>query len=98
MQEKIRAHVLVFGKVQGVFYRQGAKEKAKDLGVFGWVKNLNDGSVEAVFEGEKESVKKMLQWAKTGTFSSAVKDIKMEFAPYKGEFLNFEIKHDSHKK
>lgn len=50
--------------------------------------------MEAVFEGDKESIGKILQWVKKGTVSADVKDIKMEFEPYKGEFLSFEIKND----
>jgi len=61
MNEKVRAHVIVSGRVQGVFFRAETKEKAKELGVFGWVKNLSEGRVEAVFEGERATVEEIGQ-------------------------------------
>jgi acylphosphatase len=94
MGEKIRAHILVSGRVQGVFYREGAKEKAKELGIFGWIKNLRGGMVEAVFEGEKENVEKILQWARKGTFAADVQDMKINIENYTGEFSGFEIRYD----
>jgi acylphosphatase len=57
---KVRAHVLVSGKVQGVFFRQKTQRQALSFGVTGWVRNLPDGRVEAVFEGEEEAVKALV--------------------------------------
>jgi acylphosphatase len=94
MEKKTRIHVFVSGRVQGVFYRQGAKKKADNLGVFGWIKNLEDGSVEAIIEGGEESVEKMLQWAKKGTFAADVREIKINPEPYLAEFFNFEIRYN----
>ena len=62
----VRAHVYVSGRVQGVFFRQNAKQKASSLGLVGWVRNLPDGRVEAVFEGDPVAVKKMVHWCHTG--------------------------------
>jgi len=54
---KVRAHIIVSGRVQGIFFRSETKHKAKKHGVEGWVRNLRDGGVEAVFEGEEKTVK-----------------------------------------
>jgi acylphosphatase len=59
---KVRAHVLVSGKVQGVFFRQKTQRQAQSFGVTGWVRNLPDGRVEAVFEGEEEAVKALVDY------------------------------------
>ena len=57
-----RVHVLVSGKVQGVFFRSSTKNMAEELGLSGWVRNLADGRVEALFEGKKEVVETMIEW------------------------------------
>jgi len=59
---KVRAHVLVSGKVQGVFFRQNTRRKAKARGVTGWVRNTIDGNVEAVFEGEEQAVNELVDF------------------------------------
>lgn len=63
----VRAHVRVSGKVQGVFYRDTTKKEADKRGVRGWVRNLKDGRVEAVFEGASESVEAMVAWCRIGS-------------------------------
>ena len=68
MDKKVRAHIFVSGRVQGVFFREKARQKAQSLGVNGWIQNLADGRVEAVFEGEGEKVEKMVKWSKRGPF------------------------------
>ncbi|MBZ9578564.1 acylphosphatase [Patescibacteria group bacterium] len=88
-----RAHIFVSGRVQGVFFRENTREKAEELGVFGWVKNLADGRVEAVFEGEKEKVESLIEWAKKGPEIARVNDIDVEWQEYKGEFKNFDIRY-----
>lgn len=60
-----KAHLFIEGKVQGVFFRASAKEQADKLGLNGWVRNLSDGSVEIQVEGEKETLKRFLEWCKT---------------------------------
>jgi acylphosphatase len=88
----IRKYVLVSGKVQGVFFRSSVKKKADELHLTGWVRNLNDGSVEAVFEGEQEKVEKMVRWCGKGPIHAVVNDIKVSSERYEGEFDNFSIR------
>lgn len=92
MSEKIRAHIFVSGRVQGVFFREKTKQKAEKLGVFGWVKNLSDSRVEAVFEGDKQQVEEMVIWAGKGPFWAKVNDLDITWDKYRGEFNFFEIK------
>jgi acylphosphatase len=89
-----RAHVLVYGRVQGVFFRQNTQKLAQKLGLVGWVKNREDGGVEAVFEGEKEKVEKMIEWMKKGPPLARVEKVNVFWEEFKGEFKNFEIKYD----
>ena len=91
---KVRAHIFVSGFVQGVFFRSNTKAKAKEFGVLGWVRNLPDGRVEAVFEGEKEDVEKMIEWTRRGPVYSKVEDVEVEWEEYRGEFDDFEIRYD----
>ena len=93
MDEKIRAHIFIQGMVQGVFFRAKTRQKAKELRLTGWVKNLPDGRVEAVFEGEKEKVEQMIEWTQKGPLFSRVDDVKVDFEEYKGGFENFEIRY-----
>jgi acylphosphatase len=74
-QKLYRAHVYISGRVQGVGYRMTTVQKAKQAGVNGWVKNLADGRVEAVFEGEQEAVQQMVQWCHLGPRSAQVEDV-----------------------
>jgi len=90
--EKVRAHIIVSGKVQGVGYRNNTFKQAKKIGVNGWIRNLEDGRVEAVFEGEKQEVEKIVNWAKRGPLSTNISDFKIEWQEPKEEFKNFEIK------
>jgi len=94
MAEKVRVHILIKGLVQGVFFRQTTQQMAEILGLKGWVRNTLDGKVEAVFEGEKDKVEKMLDWAKKGPPSARVDGIDVKWEEYKGEFKNFEIRRD----
>jgi acylphosphatase len=68
-------HLLIRGRVQGVFYRASARDKARALGLTGWVKNLEDGSVEAMASGDAEVLKEFGQWCKTGPSGAAVSDV-----------------------
>ena len=72
----MKIKVLISGKVQGVFYRAHARKKAKKLGLKGWVRNTNDGKVEAVFEGPKDKVKKMVEWCWKGSPLSKVEKVE----------------------
>lgn len=77
MPELIRAHVFVSGMVQGVFFRHRAREKADARGVAGWVRNLPDGRVEAVFEGPEGAVKDLVSWCRTGPDWARVDDVEV---------------------
>lgn len=90
---KARAHVFVSGRVQGVFFRATTRKKAQNLGVNGWVKNRDDGRVEAVFEGEKEKVEKMIDFCHEGSPSAEVSDVEVEREDYQDEFSEFEIRY-----
>jgi len=93
MNQKIRAHVFVRGKVQGVFFRANTRNKAQELGITGWVRNLPDGRVEAIFEGEKQKVEEIIEWTKRGSPIARVEGVEVEFEEYKGEFNDFEIRY-----
>ncbi len=92
--EKIRAHIFVSGRVQGVFYRESCRKKSLSLGVSGWVKNLKDGRVEAVFEGEKGNVEKMVNWCRKGPIWAKVDSFDIIWEDYKSEFSEFETRYD----
>jgi len=92
--DKARVHIYVAGKVQNVFYRNFIKRKASTLNVTGWVKNISDGRVEAVLEGEKDKIEELVNWAKKGPMFAKVDEIEVISEEYKGEFDNFEIRCD----
>lgn len=89
----VRAHVIIRGMVQGVFFRAYTREWAKELGVKGWVRNLPDGSVEAVFEGEEGRVKELIERCRKGPPLAVVEDVQVRWEKYKGEFDDFEIRY-----
>jgi acylphosphatase len=80
-----RAKVVVHGMVQGVFFRAEARDRARTLGVGGWVRNAPDGSVEAVFEGEAERVESMVDWCSRGPSGARVDDVDVTWAEPRGE-------------
>ena len=88
---KQRVRVFVKGKVQGVFFRQALKVKAIQNGVFGWVKNLTDGRVEAVLEGDDEKVNILVEWCHGGPANARVEDVDIRNEKYKNEFSKFEV-------
>jgi acylphosphatase len=73
----VRVHVLVSGRVQGVFFRRVASEQARGLGLAGWVRNRSDGRVEAVFEGTQDAVDRMVSWCHEGTPWSKVDRVEV---------------------
>jgi acylphosphatase len=75
MSDRIRAHVYVSGRVQGVFYRATTRDTARDRGVDGWVRNRDDGRVEAVFEGPESAVEELIDWCHTGSPAAEVDDV-----------------------
>jgi len=91
-----RAHVLIKGRVQGVYFRSYTRSEAERLSLNGWVRNLHDGSVEAVFEGEKASVEKMIAWCQKGPPGAIVTNAEIEWQDYAGEFDGFSVEHSRH--
>lgn len=90
---KARAHVLVSGRVQGVFFRSKTKDKADSLDLTGGVRNLPDGKVEAVFEGEEESVKTIVDFCRHGPRETEVTNVELTWENHTGEFTHFEVKY-----
>ncbi len=90
---KARAHVLVNGTVQGVLFRSETKQNAESNGVKGWVRNLPDGRVEAVFEGEEENVKGLVEFCRRGPRGAMVTAIDLSWEAYTGVFRDFRIKY-----
>lgn len=74
-----RARVVVSGRVQGVFFRAEARDRARSLGLAGWVRNNPDGTVEAAFEGDRERVESMIEWCRRGPALAAVDDVDVEW-------------------
>ena len=77
--ERVRAHVFVSGKVQGVYYRASTREAAREAGVDGWVRNLRDGRVEAVFEGEEDDVEALVEWCHEGSSAASVDGVAVDY-------------------
>jgi acylphosphatase len=73
----VRAHVFVSGRVQGVFFRARTRDRARREGVAGWVRNTEDGRVEAVFEGPRDAVDRMVSWCREGTEYAEVNDVEL---------------------
>ena len=91
MADKVRAHAIISGRVQGVFYRMETKRAADRIGVTGWVKNRPEGTVEAVFEGAKNQVEAVLKWCWDGPRLAKVDDIDVTWEPFAGEFTSFDV-------
>jgi len=87
-----RVHVFISGRVQGVFFRAVTQQTAKGFNLTGWVRNVADGRVEAVFEGEDESVNKVLKWCHTGPPAARVEEVIISEEHYINEFNNFIIR------
>ncbi len=91
MDDRIRAHVFVSGRVQGVYYRATTRDTARERGVDGWVRNLDDSRVEAVFEGTEAAVESMIGWCHTGSPDARVDDVSVKYGDPDGT-EGFEIK------
>ncbi|AHF80903.1 acylphosphatase [Thermococcus paralvinellae] len=83
--EIVRAHLRIYGRVQGVGFRWSMQREARKLGVHGWVRNLPDGSVEAVIEGERERVEALIGWAHQGPPFARVTRVEIKWEDPKGE-------------
>lgn len=90
--DRARAHVYVSGDVQGVFFRDATRQRARELGLAGWVKNLPDGRVEAVFEGPSEKVEEMVRWCEQGPPHARVEKVDSERGEASGDLQGFEVR------
>ncbi|ACB07123.1 acylphosphatase [Candidatus Korarchaeum cryptofilum] len=91
MPELVRAHLRIYGRVQGVFFRSTMREVALELGVNGWVRNMPDGSVEAVVEGEREKVEELIKWAHRGPPLAKVERVEVRWESYRGDWEGFSV-------
>lgn len=86
-----RANIIVSGRVQGVFYRASAKVKAEELNLAGWVKNLPNGSVEILAEGDEKDLKEFIKWCYNGSSGAQVKKVETVWSEFEGRFDKFEL-------
>ena len=91
MQDQVRAHVIISGRVQGVFFRMETKRAADRLGLTGWVRNRPDRTVEAVFEGNRERVEDILKWCERGPELALIHHVEVTWSEPTHEFRNFSI-------
>lgn len=87
-----RLHVLISGRVQGVNFRYATRAAALELGLRGWVRNLRDGNVEAVFEGEEAALKLVLEWCRRGPPAARVEDVEVTWEPAQGQAPGFSVR------
>jgi acylphosphatase len=90
---KVRAHIFISGRVQGVFFRAYTQEAARARNIRGWVMNTRDRRVEAVLEGEKEQVEDMIKWCHQGSPMSQVSGVEVDWQEYTGEFQDFGVRY-----
>lgn len=90
--EAVRAHVYIEGRVQGVFYRDWTRRQAQKLGLTGWIRNLEDGRVETVFEGPKKMAEEMVKMCKKGPSRANVTHTDVIWEEARGEFRDFVVK------
>ena len=86
-----RIHLLIRGRVQGVFFRATAQREARRLGVTGWVRNRPDGSIELLAEGDEDAIKELSSWANHGPSAARVDGVDVRWRGYTGEFPEFQI-------
>jgi len=89
---KTRVKLLIKGVVQGVNFRYYTRREALRSNVTGWVRNLADGSVAAIFEGEEEDVEGLIRWCRQGPDSARVTEVIVQPEEYRGEFQSFSIR------
>ena len=90
----MQLHIIISGDVQGVFFRAGVQNEAKKLGLAGWVRNLPDGSVEALAEGEKGKLEKLLEWCSHGPAGASVSKVEHKWLEKEEGLKNFRIRYD----
>lgn len=91
-ETRSQVHLVVTGRVQGVYFRSSTVEEARRLGLTGWVRNRSDGSVEIVAEGERARLDELIRWCHHGPRGAAVQEVQVEWRPFRGEFDGFRIK------
>jgi acylphosphatase len=92
MADRVRVHLVVRGRVQGVAFRAYTVDEARTLGVTGWVRNLPDGRVEAEGEGERSAVEALVAFCRRGPSGAAVEGVEVEWRAYRGDLGAFEIR------
>jgi len=85
------AHITVHGRVQGVWFRAGTKEKAEELGLTGWVMNRPNGTVEIHAQGEKSQLENFIAWCRQGTPAANVTSLDIDRSPIQQGFISFDI-------
>ena len=88
-----RVHVIVHGRVQGVYFRASTRDRARHLGLAGWVRNCADGSVELIAEGETAKLEQLVTWCHSGPRGAVVSGITVEWQETMGEFVGFVVKY-----
>jgi len=91
MEANARARVIIHGRVQGVFFRLETRKAARRFGATGWVRNLPDGTVEAVMEGSHEAVTGLLGWCEQGPRMACVDKLELHNEPYTGKYDSFKV-------
>ena len=91
MRDRVRAEIVIKGWVQGVFFRASAQQEGLQLGLTGEVRNLPDGSVEAIVEGERSAVDDFVAWCRRGPPSAEVEDVQVKLRPPRDEFRTFTV-------
>ena len=89
---EIRVRMIVRGRVQGVFFRRAAAEQARALGITGWARNLDDGSVELVGAGTRDTLEALLAWAHQGPPHARVVQVEARWEPWQGDLLQFQVR------
>jgi len=91
MSKKVRAHAIITGRVQGVWFRVETQQAARSHGVTGWVRNKRDGSVEAVLEGDEADVQATLSWCHKGPPHARVDHVAVTWQDYTGEYVDLDV-------
>jgi acylphosphatase len=91
--DRTRTRLRITGRVQGVWYRGATEAEARRLGVDGWVRNLPDGSVEALLEGEPGAVRVLVDWCRSGPPGARVADVAEQAEPVGDDLVGFRIRH-----
>ena len=89
--ENKRVRLIIHGKVQGVFFRASTQNKAKELGLSGFVRNREDGTVEIVAEGYEDQLSELVNWCRTGPDMAIVDSVQSDWRPYEAQFVDFRV-------